>query len=162
MPDTIVVANPSAAKVLGPGTIVLRAWQTAPTIGGITLRAVPAYNLDKALHAKESGVLGFVITFPDYRVLYFAGDTDFIPEMEHITCDVALLPVGGTTTMSVEDAVEAVRLLRPQYVIPMHFGSAEEGTRFDGSRFCDLVKPPVKAVLLPNEGKEVPTTGSLG
>jgi L-ascorbate metabolism protein UlaG (beta-lactamase superfamily) len=161
-PNTIVVANPGAAKVLGPGVTVLRAWQSAPTIGSITLRAVPAYSLDKASNAKQTGGLGFLLTFADYTVLYFAGDTDFIPEIERVRCDIALLPVDGIHTMSADDAAKAARVMRAHVAVPMHYGSGVAGTRFDGSRFCDLVKSPVEAILLPNEGRELPTTGSLG
>jgi L-ascorbate metabolism protein UlaG (beta-lactamase superfamily) len=82
--------------------------------------------------------------------------------MEQIHCDIALLPVDGIHTMTAEEAAQAARKLRPQHVIPMHFGSGVAGTRYDGSRFCELVKPPVEAVLLTNEGKEVPATGPLG
>lgn len=160
--DTIVVGNPAVARVLGPGTTVLRAWQSAPTIGSITLRSVPAYTPEKALHSKDLGGLGFLLTLSDYSVVYFAGDTAIIPEMERVDCDIALLPVDGIQTMSPEEAAQAARMLQPQHAIPMHYGSGVAGTRFDGSRFCDLVKPPVHGVLLPNEGKEVPTTGPLG
>jgi L-ascorbate metabolism protein UlaG (beta-lactamase superfamily) len=161
-PDTIVVASPAAAKVLGPGTVVLRVWQSAPTIGGISLRAVPAYSLEKASLSKANESVGFLITFSDYSVVYFAGDTDHIPEMARINCDVALLPVDGLYTMTAEEAAQAARKIRPQVVVPMHFGSGAAGTRYDGNRFCDLVKPPIEAVLLANEGKAIPPTGPLG
>lgn len=157
-PDTIVVANPQATKILGPGTIVLRAWQSAPTIGGLTLRAVPAYSLDKPSHVKENGGLGFTITFRDHSVLYFAGDTDLIPEMDRIQCDVALLPVGGDYTMSVEEAVQAAQQLAPQHAIPMHYGSGVSGTPLEGNLFCSLLKPPVSGVLLPDESKPSPVS----
>lgn len=160
-PDTVIVANETSASVIGEGVIVLRAWQSAPAIDGFTVRAVPAYSLDKGVNTRTGDGLGFIITFPDHHSLYFAGDTDLIPEMAHIKCDVALLPVDGTFNMTVEEAAQAARQLKPQHAIPMHFGSGVAGTRFDGSRFCELVKPPVEAVLLPNEGREVPTTGAL-
>jgi L-ascorbate metabolism protein UlaG (beta-lactamase superfamily) len=160
--DTIVVSSPAAAKVLGPGTLVLRAWQSAPTIGGLSLRAVPAYSFDKPSHAKDNDGLGFVITFRDHTALYFAGDTDLVPEMAHIQCDIALLPIGGVETMTVEEAVEAARQLSPEVAVPMHYGSGVAGAPLDGKLFCGLVKPPVQAVLLPNEGKQGPATGPLG
>lgn len=161
-PDTVVVANEAGARALGPGTIVLRAWQSAPTVGGLVLRAVPAYSLDKPTHARDSDGLGFIITFRDYSALYFAGDTDLIPEMAHVQCDIALLPVGGVHTMTVEEAVQAARQLAPQVAIPMHYASGVAGTPLDGRLFCSLVKPPVQAVLLPNEGRAGPPTGPLG
>ena len=41
-------------------------------------------------HPKEAKGLGFVITMDGTRV-YYAGDTDFIPEMNDIAVDIALL-----------------------------------------------------------------------
>ena len=37
--------------------------------------------------------------------------------------DLALLPIGGTFTMDIEEAVEAVKMLKPKEVIPMHFNT---------------------------------------
>lgn len=36
--------------------------------------------------------------------------------------DIALLPIGGNFTMGIDDAVEAVKMLAPRIVIPMHYG----------------------------------------
>jgi L-ascorbate metabolism protein UlaG (beta-lactamase superfamily) len=69
--------------------------------------------------------------------VYFAGDTDHIPEMADIACDVALLPVSGTYVMTVEEAAEAARTLSPEIVVPMHFGSGI-GTAGDGEQFSAL------------------------
>jgi len=64
--------------------------------------------------------------------LYFAGDTDQIPEMADIACDVALLPVSGTYVMTAEEAAAAARTLKPQIVVPMHYGFGI-GTADDGA-----------------------------
>jgi len=37
--------------------------------------------------------------------------------------DIALLPIGGNFTMGIDDAVEAVKMLAPHTVIPMHYGT---------------------------------------
>ncbi len=34
-----------------------------------------------------------------------------------------LLPIGGNFTMGIDDAVEAVKMLTPRTVIPMHYGT---------------------------------------
>jgi L-ascorbate metabolism protein UlaG (beta-lactamase superfamily) len=71
---------------------------------------------------------GYIIEAESKRI-YFAGDTYLAAFMERIgrefRPDVALLPV--TTfripmTMGETQAVEAVRLLAPQVVIPIHLG----------------------------------------
>lgn len=160
-PDTILVSNKAATGIVGPDVTVLRAWQSITLKHGLTLRGVPAYNLNSTSHGKEDGGLGFVLTLPDHTAIYFAGHTGYIPEMKNIFCDVALLPVDGRQTMTAEEAARVVQELRPEFAIPMHYGTAAAGTRYDGNRFCDLVKPPVKAVQLPNQGKSVPHTGPL-
>ena len=59
------------------------------TVGKVEIEAVPAYNVNKfrepghVFHPKAEKGLGFVITMDGTRV-YFAGDTDFIPEMNDI------------------------------------------------------------------------------
>ena len=55
------------------------------------------------------------------KTIYHAGDTDFIPEMKELSdVDVALLPIGGTFTMDIQEAVEAAIAIKPKIVIPMH------------------------------------------
>ncbi len=50
---------------------------------------------------------------------------------------IALLPIGGRFTMSVEEAVEAAKLIKPDLVIPMHYGSIV-GTEEDAQEFKEL------------------------
>jgi len=70
---------------------------------------------------------GYVIHFPDGRSVYFAGDTDVFPGMDLIRQlyqpQLAILPIGGLYTMGPREAALACRLLRPQKVIPMHYGT---------------------------------------
>lgn len=105
-------------------------------VKGITVEVVPAYNTDKHFHPKEAGYVGYVMTLGGERI-YFAGDTDQIPEMEDIRCDIALLPVSGTYVMTAEQAVEAARVLGPKVVIPMHYGDIVGDTE-DAERFKRL------------------------
>jgi L-ascorbate metabolism protein UlaG (beta-lactamase superfamily) len=120
-PETLVLANPNAAALL-PGARVMRPWQVF-NIGRACIKTVPAYN---SHHPREFECLGFVISLNHYDI-YFAGDTGLIPEMNNLRADIAILPIGGRQTMGVEDAAEAVRILRPRWVIPSHWGTASEG-----------------------------------
>ena len=67
---------------------------------------------------------GFLLTL-DNKVIYHAGDTGLSAEMELIgrmhRIDVAMLPIGDNFTMGPNDAAEAVRMLNPRIVIPMHY-----------------------------------------
>jgi L-ascorbate metabolism protein UlaG (beta-lactamase superfamily) len=139
-PDTIILAPSGAAaklaraRTLSPGDYI--------EVADVGVKAVPAYNINKfrapgePFHPKEAGHIGYVVTIQGVR-LYFAGDTDHIPEMEDITCDIALLPVSGTYVMTAEEAVEAAKTLEPQIVVPMHYG-AGIGTANDGVKFANL------------------------
>jgi L-ascorbate metabolism protein UlaG (beta-lactamase superfamily) len=153
-PDTDILANQRAADLIGPGVRVLRPWQAAVDVFGVSVRAVPAYTLTSAYHERSYGGLGFVITLMRHDI-YFAGDTDLIPEMETIGCDIALLPVGGAYTMSYEEAVKAVGLLNPIIAIPMHYGREVPGSRGYGRSFVQLLNGNVQAVELPVENEPI-------
>ena len=69
--------------------------------------------------------MGVVIEMGGLRV-YHAGDTALFSDMRLIGrhgLDVALLPIGDNFTMGPADALEAVKLLAPKLVIPIHFGT---------------------------------------
>lgn len=130
--DSTVIVAPSDCKMSGnvrnvkPGDTI--------EIGGVRIEAVPAYNIGKRFHPKESGWVGYVVEMDGVRV-YHAGDTDLIPEMKSINADVALLPIGGTYTMNVSEAIEAAKTIKPKFAIPMHFGSIV-GSTSDAINFC--------------------------
>lgn len=140
-PQTLVITNPGAAERLTSPLEVMHAGESK-THSGVHVHAVPAYNIEKSFHPKEAGHLGFILELEGER-LYFAGDTDHIPEMRSINCDVALLPVSGKYVMDAEEAVEAARTLRPQLSIPMHYGAGVAGTIADAERFRSKSELPV-------------------
>ncbi len=123
----------NAFKAIAPGG--------SATAGDVTVEAVPAYNLDKDFHPKKNNWVGFVITVDGVRV-YHTGDTDMIPEMVGIKADVALIPVGGTYTMTVKQAAEAASKINPKVAVPMHCGDIV-GTLKDREAFKAACKVPV-------------------
>jgi L-ascorbate metabolism protein UlaG (beta-lactamase superfamily) len=70
---------------------------------------------------------GFVLTIADGPVLYHAGDTAVFGDMKLIrelyAPKVAILPIGGHFTMGPKEAALAVRLLAPEIVLPIHWGT---------------------------------------
>ena len=90
----------------------------------ISFKVVDAYNSvlgrsTRKFHEKGNFV-GYLIKIDDF-VLYFAGDTDVITEMTAFgNVDIALLPIGGTYVMDLEEAIEATKIIQPSIVIPMH------------------------------------------
>ncbi len=139
-PETVVFAPSAAAEKL-PGARAVNPGDHV-TEGDVEIDVVPAYNVNKfrspgvPFHPKEAGHVGYIVTVDGARV-YFAGDTDYIPEMKGLECDVAMLPVSGTYVMTVEEAVEAAQTLAPDVVVPMHYG-AGIGKANDGERFAKL------------------------
>lgn len=114
-------------------------------LGNLKIEIFPAYNQDKSFHPKEEGWVGYLIKMGE-TIIYHAGDTDNIPEMQKLTGHkqadkkfVALLPIGGRFTMSVEEAVEAAKLIKPSLAIPMHYGSLVGGLE-DAKEFEELCK----------------------
>jgi L-ascorbate metabolism protein UlaG (beta-lactamase superfamily) len=125
-------------------------------VNNASIETVPAYNVNKfrapgvVFHPKEMGYVGYVIEIDKIRI-YHAGDTDFIPEMNNLErIDIAMLPIGGTYTMNVEEAVEAVRTIKPKYTIPMHYGSIV-GSEKDAEKFEQLASAYTKVVLMKKE-----------
>lgn len=152
-PETLIVGPAAVTQSLpDAGTVTIAAGQTI-TAGTATITAVPAYNIDKVrpsgvlCHPPEAGGVGFIIAL-DGRRIYHAGDTDAIPEMKGIACDVALLPVSGTYVMTAEEAAQACELLAARVVVPMHWGE-HVGTEEDALRFVALCGTP--ATLLTRE-----------
>ncbi|MCX6122511.1 MAG: MBL fold metallo-hydrolase [Ignavibacteriales bacterium] len=136
--QTIIVAPKDVASQFGNSAITVVPGK-AYTIGKLKVTTVPAYNLDKKFHPKENKWVGFIITLSNGQKIYHAGDTDFIPEMREIMTDIALLPCGGTYTMTATQAAEAANVFKPKLLIPMHYGSIV-GSRADADTVKKLFK----------------------
>lgn len=135
-PHTVVVTVEDVASKVG-GIVKVVAPRDTVEIHGITIEAVPAYNVDKEFHPKSNAWLGFVVEMGGER-LYYAGDTDRIPEMGAVSdVDIALLPVGGTYTMDAWDAVKVAEAMRPRIAIPYHWGDIV-GSSNDAERFAEV------------------------
>jgi len=126
-------------------------------IGWLKLKAVPAYTPRRPEHNERGNILGFVLEV-EGRKIYNASDTEMIPEMAAIgAVDIAILPVGGTDTMSATEAVRVVELLKPKVAIPSHWGK-KEGTIDDAELFRELVEARTETkviVINPGETAEI-------
>lgn len=93
-------------------------------VDGITIEAIPAYNLEKAYHPKGEGN-GYVLTFGDKRI-YIAGDTENTPEMKALkNIDSAFLPMNLPYTMTPEMVADAAMAFKPKVLYPYHFGETD-------------------------------------
>jgi L-ascorbate metabolism protein UlaG (beta-lactamase superfamily) len=151
--EKTVIYGPASCKYTGvckefitvlPGDII-------SVLPNLQIKAVAAYNIVRASwHPKAANNVGFVVTL-DGVTVYHAGDTERIPEMKDIDCDIALLPLGQTYTMvSVADAAESAKDVKAEVAIPMHYGSAE-GTAKDAETFKSLLEGQIKVVIKTRE-----------
>ena len=110
---------------------------------------------------------GFLITCADGIKLYDAADTGLFGDMALIGeegLDLAILPIGDYYTMGPDDAVRAVKLLKPRFVLPIHYNTFPPITQ-DASAWAARVKsetPATPVVLQPGEWFEIPGKQSSG
>lgn len=125
--------------------------------GGVRISVLSAYNTDKSFHPKDELWVSYLIKM-DGVLIYHAGDTDIIPEMQKLTGYkqpgkefVALLPVGGRFTMTAEEAAEAAKIIKPSLAIPMHYGTII-GSEEDAKEFVELCEEQgINAKILEKE-----------
>ncbi|HEY1109540.1 MAG TPA: MBL fold metallo-hydrolase, partial [Opitutaceae bacterium] len=148
--STVFVSSPPGVPALQTAYAGSTIHAVAPgsrlMLGGVEVETVPMYNIVKNNHPRAMNFVGYVLNIGGMR-LYHAGDTERIPEMRTFSCDVAMLPLGQTFTMtSVADAVNAALDLRARVAIPIHWGMAE-GTRADADQFAAALSGRMQVVL---------------
>jgi L-ascorbate metabolism protein UlaG (beta-lactamase superfamily) len=108
---------------LGPGESV--------EVGGVRIAATPArHGGYRPPFGPRAAAVGYLLEGSASR-LYFAGDTDLFPQMEDLgdELDVALLPVWGYAPtlgpghLDPTRAAESLRMLRPRFAVPIHWGT---------------------------------------
>ncbi|MCJ7662798.1 MAG: MBL fold metallo-hydrolase [Desulfobacterales bacterium] len=123
----LVIAETCAEKVAG-GIIMKNG--DVQTVQGLTIEAVPAYNI---VHKRDNGEPfhpqgvgnGYIMTFGDKRV-YVAGDTENIPEMKALQkIDIAFLPMNIPYTMTPEMVADAAKAFKPKILYPYHYGNTD-------------------------------------
>jgi L-ascorbate metabolism protein UlaG (beta-lactamase superfamily) len=151
-PDSVVFASRLSSEKIGGYVQTLLPGEQA-SVGPLLIRAVHAYTLTKFRangepnHPKESDHLGLILEV-DGLTFYAAGDTDVIPEMEtYGPVDYAFLPVSGRAVMTAEEAAEAVGIIKPSVVVPVHYGSLM-GSIDDANRFAELVPDDVRVWIV--------------
>ncbi|MEO8351006.1 MAG: MBL fold metallo-hydrolase [Chthoniobacteraceae bacterium] len=114
----------SLSAPLKAATTIMLTGQTNPanntpaqSVIGLTVEAIPAYNANHALGTGN----GYVLTIDDQR-LYMSGDTGDTAEMRALSnIDVAFVCMNVPFTMTIPQAVSAVRQFRPRVVFPYHY-----------------------------------------
>ena len=80
---------------------------------------------DQLIYGGEA--VGYVIELSSGVKIYHAGDTNVFGDMAIIrdlyAPEIVMLPIGDHYTMGPREAAYACKLLKPEAVIPMHFGT---------------------------------------
>jgi L-ascorbate metabolism protein UlaG (beta-lactamase superfamily) len=101
--------------------------------GGASFPGIGRVKLTLAFHSSMlpdgsngGNPCGFLVTFEDGTRVYDAADTCLFGDMALIGeegLDLAVVPIGDFYTMGPEDAVRAVKLLKPKRVVPIHYNT---------------------------------------
>ena len=110
-------------------------------VDGVVVRVTHAEHPGPSLPRRSAAAVGYAV-LGSARVL-FPGDTDLFPEMAGLVddLDLALLPIWGWGAkigpghLDPERAAEALTLLRPRAVVPIHWGTLRPFTRSSRSSF---------------------------
>ena len=141
--------------IIGPSSVIEKLDSSYKTLevkpeniynlNNISFMTVPAYNIDKEYHPKDAGYVGYIVTLNN-TTYYIAGDTDVLDELKVIKADVIFLPVGGTYTMTREEAVELANTIKPKYAIPIHYGLAV-GDELDAKYFVNNIDKEIESKI---------------
>ena len=107
-------------------------------VDGIKFDTFYSYNIEKQFHPKENAWLGYNVLIDGENVAV-VGDSDNTPELNSLKTDILLLPIGGTYTMNILEAVELAKNIKPKKVIPTHYGEivGEETAGLDFKKMID-------------------------
>ena len=101
--------------------------------GEMTARFVPAWHGSMVVPDHQSPPVysgtpaGLVLELRDGPTIYHTGDTDLFSDMalvaEERPIDYMLICMGGHFTMGPARAARAIELVKPRYVVPMHYAT---------------------------------------
>jgi L-ascorbate metabolism protein UlaG (beta-lactamase superfamily) len=122
--------------------------------GEVAVTFVPAWH-GSAVSKEETAPpvyagtpAGLVIALRDGPTIYHTGDTDLFSDMALVSrfhkIDTMLVCIGDHFTMGPARAAEAVRLVNPREVIPMHYGTFPVLTGTPEAFEAELTKRKIK------------------
>lgn len=140
MGDAISIAKETECEIIGVNELAKYMQSRGidalgSNIGGTIELGPVKYTMVQAVHSNGIDEAGFGwdagspagVVIEDTSVVYHAGDTALFSDMaligELYKPKVALLPIGGRFTMDARAAVMAVKLIKPELVVPMHYNT---------------------------------------
>ena len=132
----------SAEKLNSKRVTVMKPSKEIMLFNNIKVETVAAYNTTAGhtqFHPKEREDCGYIFNIGGSRI-YISGDTENTPEMMSLkNIDVAFLPVNQPYTMTVDQAIDAVKAILPKVFYPYHYGGSDQKT--DITRLTEEAKP---------------------
>jgi len=137
--DAIAIAKRTGAQVISNHEIVT--WLAGQGlenlhgqhIGGGFNHPFGYLKLTHALHGSGlpdgsygGNPAGILLTLEDGKKVYLACDTGLFASMTLIGDEgvhLAVLPIGDNFTMGPDDALKAVKMIKPKHVIPVHYNT---------------------------------------
>ncbi len=141
--DTIYVMPKSMGNDFDEIALLLNPGDKTQVLG-IHVETNRAYNIDKPYHPKDNNWLGYKLYLKGYSI-YVCGDTDYVPELKNIKCDILFVPIGGKFTMDYKEAARFTNDIKPKYVIPIHYGSIV-GSLDDFDKFKELIDKDIEVI----------------
>jgi len=166
--DTVAIARRTGALVVS--NFEIQNWMVAQGvpnvhpqhIGGGFNHPWGRVKLTQALHGSAlpdgsygGNPCGFLL-YLEGKIIYHACDTGLFGDMQLIGdegIDLAILPIGDNFTMGPDDALRAVKLIRPKRVVPIHYNTFDV-IRQDADAWAARVEketPAKVAVMKPGE-----------
>lgn len=103
---------------------------------------IRAYNNDKMFHPKNNNWIGYLLNINN-KTYYIMGDTDDTVDTRRVKCDYLFIPIGGTYTMNSSEAAVLTNYIRPELVVPIHYGSIV-GKTSDAEDFIKQLNTDIK------------------
>jgi L-ascorbate metabolism protein UlaG (beta-lactamase superfamily) len=131
-PDTHILLDKSSAEGFQGNCYTMLPGAVAEPMADIRVEAVAAYNTSEhqlQFHPKEREDCGYVLTIDNAVRIYMSGDTEPTDELRAVkNIDIAFICVNQPYTMTPEQAVEAVKAIKPTIYYPYHYGQVDEPT----------------------------------
>jgi len=169
--DTVAIAKRCGAQVIAAVEVVNRLADEG--VDGIGMNVgggadlpfgrvtfTPAWHSSSFPDGRYGGTAMGVLVRIGGVTVFHAGDTALFSDLALVArhgVDVALLPIGDHFTMGPDDALEAVRLLGPAHVVPVHYDTFPPIVQ-DAAAFAERVRAETEAtphVLAPGQSLEL-------
>jgi len=170
--DTVALAKAAGAKVVA--SVEIAGWLAGQGVedavginlgGGLDLAfgrvsLHPAWHSNSLPDGSYGGMPAGILIEADGLRIYHAGDTALFSDLALVgrrLLDLALVPIGDHFTMGPDDALEAVRLLAPRRVVPIHYDTFPP-IRQDAAAFATRVASETDArcdVLAPGQALDL-------